>query len=173
MNRREFIEDQVAQLDLNTPVGLVELKRLAIAQVKFYLELAKTKLGVSIGDVPVTFDLKGTTAGRAWCHRTKPKVQLNPTLLRENPAAFLHRTLGHEAAHLVAHAKFGYDIKPHGEEWKKVMWSLGLDNTRCHKFSTKNVPTKLGKVANKPPTVYATPHGETRTFGIGKIVEFD
>lgn len=175
MNRREYVENHIAALELDTPQGQIDLKKLAIDQVKYYLELGIKRIGLKQFcnvNVPVTFSLKGRCAGMAHCG-PRPKVELNPTLLRENAVAFVHRTPGHEAAHILVYWKFGHNVKAHGEEWQKTMWLLGLDNTRCHKFKTNNVPTMLGKVKAGGPTTYTTPHGITRTCSIGKVVEFD
>jgi len=66
-----------------------------------------------------------STAGYAkWPHWN---VELNPRL-REFPGE-VDRTLRHELAHLVAHARAGRRrIAPHGPEWRKACADLGIPN---------------------------------------------
>jgi predicted SprT family Zn-dependent metalloprotease len=66
-----------------------------------------------------------STAGYAkWPHW---KVELNPRL-REFSGE-VDRTLRHELAHLVAHARAGRRrIAPHGPEWRRACADLGIPN---------------------------------------------
>lgn len=64
---------------------------------------------------------------------TRVLVTLNPRLIsfgREE----VDRTLRHELAHLVAHARVGRRrIAAHGPEWRQACIDLGLlDERRCH-----------------------------------------
>ncbi len=72
-----------------------------------------------------------TAAGRADWRRLC--VSLNPRL-REHGPAETDRTLRHELAHLLAHARAGRRrIQPHGPEWRAACRDLGIaDETRCH-----------------------------------------
>ncbi len=72
-----------------------------------------------------------TAAGRAdYRHNL---VTLNP-LLRTHGADEIDRTLRHELAHLLAHARKGRRrIAPHGPEWRQACCDLGIaDEQRCH-----------------------------------------
>lgn len=65
-----------------------------------------------------------TTAGRAWPGHAL--IELNPAIARfgENEVV---RTLLHELAHLVAHARAGRRrIAPHGPEWQLACAQLGI-----------------------------------------------
>lgn len=72
-----------------------------------------------------------TAAGRADYRDTL--VTLNP-LLRLHGAEEIDRTLRHELAHLLAHARKGRRrIAPHGPEWRQACRDLGIaDEQRCH-----------------------------------------
>jgi len=72
-----------------------------------------------------------TAAGRADYARTI--VSLNPRL-SEYGVAEIDRTLRHELAHLLAHARAGRRrISPHGPEWRQACADLGIaDEKRCH-----------------------------------------
>jgi len=55
----------------------------------------------------------------------------------------------HEVAHIIAHERYGRGvgkrIKPHGNEWKRVMREMGLDPDRCHEVPTAGVANKKAK----------------------------
>jgi predicted SprT family Zn-dependent metalloprotease len=72
-----------------------------------------------------------TTAGLASYERSL--VMLNPRLAEFGDAE-IDKTLRHELAHLLAHARAGRRrIAPHGAEWKQACRDLGLpDEKRCH-----------------------------------------
>jgi len=73
-----------------------------------------------------------STAGLAY--PTLHLVRLNPRLV-EFPGE-IERTLKHELAHLVAHARAGHKrIASHGPEWQEACRELGLhDETACHRL---------------------------------------
>jgi predicted SprT family Zn-dependent metalloprotease len=72
-----------------------------------------------------------STAGMAYPGRAL--VTLNPRLRSFGPEE-VDRTLRHELAHLVAHARVGRRrIAAHGPEWRQACADLGLpDERRCH-----------------------------------------
>ncbi|MCB1076283.1 MAG: SprT-like domain-containing protein [Verrucomicrobiae bacterium] len=76
-----------------------------------------------------------TTAGRAFYEGSR--IELNPRMLRMegvDRVAEIERTLKHELAHLIAHARGrGRAIAPHGEEWRRACADLGIPGEpRCH-----------------------------------------
>lgn len=98
----------------------------------------------------VTFDLKGGRAGTAQYSRSGDhKLRFNRKILMENSEEFLNDTVPHEFAHLVTYALYGTDrdhkgrrkIKPHGDEWKRVMRLLGYKPSRCHNFKVEKART--------------------------------
>lgn len=127
-----------------TPQDFDKLKLACIQQVRFYVDKGNAKLGLRLQYPKVTFDLRGTTAGKAFAATNELKFQ--PTLLFENADKFIEQTAGHEVGHLLARFKYrGQKIDPHGSEWQSVMWYLGLPATRCHNYDTSNVSTRIGK----------------------------
>jgi predicted SprT family Zn-dependent metalloprotease len=85
-----------------------------------------------------------TAAGRADYQHSK--VSLNPRL-QDHGSAEIDRTLRHELAHLLAHARAGRRrVQPHGEEWRAACRDLGIgDETRCHSlpFAIRQRPRHL------------------------------
>ena len=142
------------------------LKIECIKQVKFYVDKANKKLHEQMPYPDVEFGLRGTTAGRAWFVNggRNNKIQFQPDFLYENAETFLEQTAGHEVGHLVAHwLNKTKRIDPHGQEWRNVMWTLGLPATRCHNYDTGVVrpASVLRRVTNKG------------THDLGKSIQFD
>jgi SprT protein len=114
-----------------------------LAAVDYYLDLLQTKAGIYLPRPRVKFELRGTVAGRAYY--SKNLIQFNPILLDENPEHFVKQTVGHEVAHLAAFVKHGGQIRPHGSEWSRVMWALGLPAKRCHNYDISTVTGRRPK----------------------------
>lgn len=157
---------------IETPEDMHQLMRDATDLTNDYVDKCNREFGLHMKHFRVVFALKGTTAGKAFIN--KGLIQYNPTLLRENPEAFLARTVGHEVVHHAAYAKFGPRIDAHGLEWKAMMRKLGLPDTRCHTYDTSTVPTKLGTVANKErPSIRIEGGGLIKPFKMGNVTDFD
>lgn len=73
--------------------------------------------------------LMRTTAGTAQSRTSR--IELNPRLLAFGEAE-VHRTLRHEAAHLLAHWRCGSRrISTHGPEWRQACADLGIPGERA------------------------------------------
>lgn len=111
-----------------------------------YFKLAEAKYGRTFGNVPVSFNLTGKTAGIASCNRfgDNSSIRYNAQLLEQEGETFLARTVPHEVAHIVAQTVFGgiYKKVGHGADWKKVMAFFGVDATRCHSYDVSEVSTR-------------------------------
>lgn len=125
---------QFSKIKKQVPVDADTIHRCLLRIAQCYQIAAQR--GIHCELPTVSFDLRGTTAGKAFYLRNH--IQLNPILLNENKNAFIARTAGHEAAHLIAHHHFGNKIKGHGTEWQEVMRWLGQEASRCHQYDTKN-----------------------------------
>ena len=147
-----------------------QLMRECIQVTYDYIQKVNERWGLYLPKMKVVFALKSGTAGKA--HLNRGVIQFNPTLLRENPEAFLKRTPGHEVVHFAAYMK--YQDTGHGPNWKRMMRELDLEDTRCHSYDTSNVPMNVGKVANRRQnTVIVSEIGSVKTVAVGKIIEFD
>lgn len=105
-------------------------------KVKYYVDLLQTAAGVYLPYPTVHFNLRGTTAGRAWPR--KNVIEFNPILLDENPEVFVQQTVGHEVAHLAAWIKHP-GTEPHGQAWRHIMWAIKLPAKRCHNYDTATI----------------------------------
>ena len=88
----------------------------------------------------VDYLCRGRTAGTA--NYRNSHISLNSVLLNENIEHFIHQTVGHELAHLIAHHVYPYLRKAHGPEWKQVMRFIGLSADRCHEYNVENATVK-------------------------------
>lgn len=120
----------------------------AIAErIAILLIHAREAWGVTLPQPTIDYRLRGAPAGKA--HLQRNHLQFNAALLRANREHFLHQTVGHEVAHLVAYARHGARAKPHGAEWKNIMREFGLDTRATHDYDVTTVRR------SRSPYVYA------------------
>ena len=72
-----------------------------------------------------------TTAGRSFYMRRK--IDLSSGLFAEYPLHFVGDTIPHEICHQAAWDLF--QEPGHGEPWKRVMISIGVQPERCHQMT--------------------------------------
>lgn len=115
---------------------MTELQAKAIKRIKDVYAKAEDIYGIPLAFPIVSFRLKGRRAG--YVVVILNKLALNNDLLHDHGEDFINDTPGHEAAHLISYAVYGYNIEPHGQEWKKVMIKVcGQQPTRCHLLEVK------------------------------------
>lgn len=68
-------------------------------------------------------DQLGMNLGR--CDVRAGRILLNGVLLFPDNEKLLYETLCHEAAHIVAHLRYGPAIEEHGVEWQEYMEKAG------------------------------------------------
>lgn len=156
---------------IETPQDMQDLMKECSQLTHHYIELCNDKFGLRMPQFKVMFGLKASVSGKAMLGRGI--INYNPTLLRENPEVFLRQTVGHEVVHFACYAKYG-PVDGHGPEWKSMMVMMGLEPVRCHSYDTTNVPSNVGRVKNKTQArIIQADIGQIKTFGIGKVIEFD
>ena len=97
----------------------------------------------SLQYLPVSFDLKGRCAGMYRIKNGVKLIRFNPWIFSLHYQQNLYDTVPHEVAHYVVETLFGTrGIKPHGEEWRNVMISLGREPKTTCDFSIEGVPTR-------------------------------
>ena len=110
------------------------------ARTRDLLTAAGLWLCIGIQDPQIRFDLRGRSAGQARIGSRGPwVVRYNPVLLAANAEDFLATTVPHEVAHLVAYARHGSRIRPHGPEWQAIMRHFGVAPERCHRYDVSAV----------------------------------
>ena len=128
---------------------MTEMQSKALKRVREVYAKAEEIYGVPLTFPIISFRLKGRRAGYAVPAHNK--IAFNNDMLHQNGDAFINDTVGHEAAHLIAYSVYGYNIEPHGKEWKKVMITVcGQSPTKCSmiaittvEFDGKNYMKKL------------------------------
>jgi SprT protein len=131
---------------------MTELQAKAIKRIKEVYAKAEDIYGIPLTLPTISFNLKGRRAG--YVIPAYNKLALNNELLHQNGDVFINDTVGHEAAHLIAYAVYGYNIEPHGTAWKKVMVNVcGQSPTRCHAYEVK---TKNEYVCKCDKTIYVS-----------------
>lgn len=117
------------------PSAVKDRAKRSLAQ---WVELARQRYNRPLFMPTISFDLVGTTAGRA--HQDKRHVQLNAVLLTENLDEFEKQIIPHELAHLLVMHLYGFS-GGHGDEWKHTMRRLGLTPDRTHSLDVTNART--------------------------------
>lgn len=88
---------------------------------------------IKFPELTVSFDINSTRiAGLAYIY--KNKVRFNNHFLEKYKEEFINITVPHEIAHIGACVVYGYNIRAHGPEWKRMMLRLGCDPNRCHTY---------------------------------------
>lgn len=102
------------------------------------LKLAEAFFNTVLPVPRLRFDIRGRAAGQFRAGRSRkdsPELRFNPSLLIQQPEAFMAEVVPHEVAHLVAYTLYGPRIKPHGREWQGVMMEVyGLEPQVTHTF---------------------------------------
>ena len=91
---------------------------------------------IDMRPIIVRYDMAGHVAGKALYKHNL--IKLNGGILKRYTEYFINHTVPHEVAHLVAFFLNGNHpvAKPHGNEWRGLMWELGLHPNRTHKYET-------------------------------------
>jgi SprT protein len=119
------------------------LQQKVISATQSCLELAAEIYKLEIPSIPVRFDLKGRAAGMYRVARGARCIRYNPYLFAKYFDENLSVTVPHEVAHYVTDMLFGaQNVRPHGEEWRKVMRSLGVDPRVTGQYDLVGVPVR-------------------------------
>jgi SprT protein len=107
------------------------------------VEKAASVLQKDIALPELTFKQRGRIAGSA--RLQDYEIRLNPVLLKENMDEFMREVIPHELCHLLVWQLYAGGnrkgrIKPHGREWKALMWEIfGLKGSACHQMDIQSV----------------------------------
>jgi len=72
------------------------------------------------------------TARMGDAHLDRRRIRISAPLWPRASEDQRRQTVLHELCHLVAHARFGRGIPPHGAQWRALMEVLGEPPARCH-----------------------------------------
>lgn len=120
-----------------------DLQAEAAAKTRQLLGIAEQRFNLASSQPAILFNLKGKAAGLVVFQKHgRCKIRYNRSLLARYGRLFIEQTVPHEVAHLIARARHGAHIKPHGDEWKAVMKFFHAAPRRCHSFDTSDSATR-------------------------------
>ena len=112
---------------------------------------AQEKLGKQL-PFPRVESCGGKTAGWMTWHTAGNRdyvLKVNWQLAQENLADYLHNTIPHELAHMVADFLYG-NVQSHGSHWRYVMVTVfERQPTRCHDYKVDHITRKHAKLRGK------------------------
>lgn len=98
---------------------------------------------LALQPIAVAFDLTGRAAGMYRVRRGKRVIRYNPYIFAKYFENNLTVTVPHEVAHYATDCMYGLrNIRPHGEEWKTVMRSLGAEVRVTAAYDLSGVPVR-------------------------------
>lgn len=118
-----------------------ELMARCEAALSQRLQQAEQALQQSWPRPRLSYNQRGKAAGTA--HLQRWEIRLNPVLLVENQALFLHEVIAHELAHLLVFARHGR-VAPHGKAWQAMMRQVfGLAPRVTHQLDISSLQGPL------------------------------
>jgi SprT protein len=117
-------------------------------QLQQLLAQTRAKTEVLLGHLPnaeieIRFDLRGKTAGQVRIRsRGQYLIRYNLELLKRGGIDFIDRTVPHEVAHVLAYHRYGPRIRPHGQEWQRIMRQFGAEPSRCHDYDVSGLSAR-------------------------------
>jgi SprT protein len=109
----------------------LDIRKFAIQTTHNFINKANSLYRIQLPYPEISFQLKGTYAGKAFGRRWL--IKYNYPLLEENFEDFVNITVPHETAHLVEFKLFGK--AGHKDNWKRIMKDFGIQNPkRCHNY---------------------------------------
>jgi len=101
-----------------------KLQKLCLSKLEELESLIYQKYNLKINP-SLVFDLK-TTSYYGYYDEETNEIHLHLPLLKEFKKLYINEVLTHEYAHAVVFKLYGYNVKPHGKEWKNIMKYLGI-----------------------------------------------
>ena len=142
----EIIQPKIVHA-LNIKPMSIERQQIVIQQTHAYIEKANELFKIKAASVDIVFNLKGRAAGM---YRVKQRPFSKNREIRYNSYIFskyfddnLKTTVPHEVAHYVSDVIYGLkNIKPHGREWKQIMFAFNADAAVTANYDLSGIPTK-------------------------------
>ena len=118
-------------------------RQLVRERTQHFIASAEEVLERSFEQIPVLFDLRGTTAGMFRAHGRKREIRYNPWIFAKYWEVNLEGTVPHEVAHYIVHEVYGLGkVKPHGDEWQALMHYFGADAEVTFKADLDDIPQR-------------------------------
>ena len=129
-----------------TPLSAKQLDAVK-TRVTHCLRLAEKKFQRKIPFPRLKFDLRGAAAGQFRGSRDQAELRFNSQLFSLYFDDNLEHTVPHEVAHYVVfhlfiRGKIRSRIRPHGNEWKAVMYLFGVPAEVRHQYDVSQIPVR-------------------------------
>lgn len=140
-------------MDMIQPINAGQKQRV-IAATHDYIERAKELFNRDFDLIPICFNLKGRAVGMYKISAQQRVIRYNPYIFARYFDENLSVTVPHEVAHYVTEQMHSnswrsvlphHRIRPHGEEWRKVMQKFEADASRTCSFDMTGVPVRAYK----------------------------
>ena len=119
------------------------LQQQVCTATRDYIDRAGDIYGLSIGSIPVSFDLTGRAAGMYRIKSRHRSIRYNPYIFAKYFSHNIATTVPHEVAHYVADILYGiHNIKPHGIEWREIMHSFGAEPEVTGSYDLDGIPLR-------------------------------
>ena len=125
----------------------IEQQQQVIDQTNMYIKQAQHLLNIKYKPVDIVFNLKGKSAGMYRVHRHhyhfKREIRYNTHIFSKYYDDNFSTTIPHEVAHYVTDVIYGLkNIKPHGQEWKKIMQTFGANASVTAEYDLTGIPLR-------------------------------
>lgn len=118
-----------------------EQKQQVLDKTRYYVALANTLMSLKLEDISVKFDLKGKSSGMFVVKQNQHYIRYNEMIFSAYYEDSLTNTVAHEVAHYVVFSIWGLKtVKPHGNEWRKVMVLFGLKPEVTSDYDITHIP---------------------------------
>jgi len=107
------------------------------------LARAEVLFGRRFPVIPISFDLRGRSAGMYRVRGGVRCIRYNPYIFAKYFADGLSQTVPHEVAHYVTDLLYGLRrVRPHGREWQAVMRRLGAEPRATGRYDLAGIPLR-------------------------------
>lgn len=114
-----------------------------VAATNHCIARASRLYGQTFEAVPIDFDLSGRCAGMYQVRGSMRRIRFNPWLFAKYYQDSIGDTVIHEVAHYIVDRLYGLKrVKPHGDEWKKIMVDLGAAPKATGHYDLTGIPTR-------------------------------
>lgn len=119
-------------------------RNLVIETTAHYIQEANRLFGLALAPLPIHFDVFGSAWGYYVRKGNQRWFRYNPLLFARHPKEGLSDTIPHEVAHYVVDLRYPKRrCKPHGREWREIMYGFGITNPRAtHRTSLEGIPVR-------------------------------
>ena len=120
-----------------------EQRQAVLQATRDTISRAAALFGQTFDEIPVSFELRGRSAGMYQVRHSRRLIRYNPWLFAKYFDDNLANTVPHEVAHYVTDLLHGLRrVRPHGPEWRAVMVALGARPEVYCRYDLDGIPVR-------------------------------